>query len=107
MIPGLDVLNVSKGHLSINFDNDNDAEVERAKGIIEDMLKRGYTILVEDDTGGLTRVKSFDRKNERYIVSDGSGTSDNPDQPKKKRGRPKGVPMRKARGTGIGQTAGG
>lgn len=95
---GLDVLNCDRGHLSIKFDKDNKNEVERAKDMVEDMLKRGYTIVVEYN-GETHRVDKFDRKHGEYLVQDG---------PKKgKKGRPKGIPMQKAKATGIGRTAGG
>lgn len=106
MINGcLDVLNCGAGHLSIDFDKSKPEDVERAKKIISDMLERGYTIIIEvyDQEKATTvthKVERFDPQTEHYIIAE-------PPQEKKARGRPKGVPMRKARGTGIGPTAGG
>jgi hypothetical protein len=97
----LDILNCGAGHLSFNFDTANEAEVERAKTVIRDMLNRGYTVLVEVD-GETRRVKKFDPQRGEYIIAD---------PPPKRRGRPPGparrVPMKAARATGIGRTAGG
>ena len=93
---GLDVLNCARGHLKIEFDKSKPKEIKRAKEIIQDMLRRGYTILVEHD-GQTSRVVDFDPDREVYIVQDGP----------KKGGRKKGVPMKKSKATGVGRTAGG
>lgn len=107
VLPGLDVLNCGLGHLSINFDKEKPEEVDRAKKVIQDMLGRGYTIVIEtynQDTNKVEthKVDRFDPKNDHYIITE-------PDErePTKRQGRPKGVPLNKARGTGIGRTAGG
>lgn len=95
--PGLDVLNCGAGHLKFEFSKASPEEVEHAKKIITDMLERGYILFIEHD-GKTSRVTEFDPEKEVYIIQEG---------PKKKRGRKKGVPMTKARATGVGRTAGG
>ena len=107
----LSVLNVGKGDVEITFDKDDPLEIERAKRIIQDMLRRGYSLFIEVD-GKLKPVKKFDPAREVYKIADGAlyvgdqmeaaGTG--------KRGRPKktvDVPMRKTRATGVAPTAGG
>lgn len=44
---GLAVLNVGSGDTKLSFDRKKPAERERCARIVEDMLKRGYAILVE------------------------------------------------------------
>ena len=97
--PGLDVLNCYRGHLRMNFDRDSPDELARAKGIIRDMLARGYTVFVEYEEDGekkTERVTAFDPDREVYIIGE-----------RKKTRKKKEVPMRKARATGVGRTAGG
>lgn len=97
MVGYLDVLSIGRGHLRVTFDGEDEGEVERAKGIIEDMLKRGYTILVEEGTE-LRKVEAFDAATCEYVVR----------EPERRgKGRKRRVPMRKVKATGIGRTAGG
>jgi hypothetical protein len=98
----LDVLNCNEGHIRIEFDKADAAEVARAKRIIQDMLRRGYLLFVEHK-GQQKQVKRFDPKEEVYILADGP---EKPPEPLKRKSR-KGIPMRKTRATGVGPTAGG
>lgn len=136
MKPGLDILNTGHGHAEIHFDNGDAIEMERAKRIIEDMLRRGYLLFIEGDDGKVIRVESFDAKTGRYIIGDcalyagaeplqpapewpdvigsGGGTSPvAPQAPTVKRGpgRPRktkgAVPMNTVRATAMGRSAGG
>ena len=66
----LDILNCGAGHLAIRFEKDNPDEVVKARRIIQDMLRRGYTILVETEDGGTRRVKRFDPKRDEYIIEE-------------------------------------
>lgn len=120
----LDVLNCGAGHMQFAFNNNDPIELERAKRVVQDMLKRGYALFIEDDNKKLHKVKMFDETRGVYIIADGAlyagetvNASDDESQEtagnetlqanKPKRGRPKGVSMRRARATGIGPTAGG
>lgn len=113
--PGLDVLNVGAGHVEIRFGKKDPVEVDRAKRMITDMLKRGYVLFVEGKGKELQRVRSFDAKAGVYYVSDvadveeAAGDTVTSDlQPTLKKGRPpKAVPMEKAKATAIGRSAGG
>ena len=89
----LDVLNCTEGHIHITFDKDDPAELAKAQKIIEDMFKRGYAVLVETPKG-LRKVKKFNPKTNSYVIQE-------PD------GKPKELPVKKTKATGIGPTAGG
>jgi hypothetical protein len=67
----LDVLNCCAGHMSFSFDNGDPLELERAKRVVTDMLKRGYALFIEDKDGKLAKVKKFDPKRAEYIIADG------------------------------------
>lgn len=68
---GLDVLNCGMGHLEIRFNAQDVIELERAKRIIQDMLRRGYALFINDKDGKLTRVKNFISETGTYIIADG------------------------------------
>lgn len=105
----LDVLNVGSGHLKFAFDKDDAAEVDKAKKVITDMLKRGYMIFVKDG-GEQKRVRKFDAAHEEYILEEPEVIPEpEPVVAERRRGRPSGrrVGMRGAHATGIGPTAGG
>jgi len=70
------ILNVGAGDTKLSFDKNNPAERERAKRIVQDMLKRGYAILVEvgkaDDGEQIyRRAKDFDPETCEYIIAGG------------------------------------
>lgn len=72
----LALLNVGTGDTKLTFDNKNPAETIRAKRIVEDMLRRGYALLIEVKKGRKTeyrRVKAFDAKTCEYIIADFDG----------------------------------
>lgn len=100
----LDVLNCNAGHLHITFDKNDEADVEKAKRVITDMMKRGYTLLVETPEG-LRKVKQFDADAESYVVEFPDTVEPVEDAKPAKKTRT--LPMRKTRATGIGPTAGG
>ena len=105
------------------FDKDDGVELERAKRMISDMLRRGYAIFVEI-AEKLQRVRAFDAAKGVYYISDvpdwdSEVLSKLADEPparpaplrqgrngRKHRGR-KGIPMRTAKATAVGRTAGG
>jgi hypothetical protein len=97
----LDVLSVGHGHLEIKFDESDKDEVEKAKKIITDMIKRGFAIFVHTDDGGTKRVKRFNAKTNCYIIDDTP-----PDAPAGT-SKEKEVPTTSSRATAVGRTAGG
>lgn len=112
----LDVLNVGHGHLTFRFNKGRPEEVEKAKKVIGDMLRRGYMLFVKVD-GEQQRVRQFDPEREEYILEEPDDMAaaeptvptDEPPASTRRRGRPSGrrVAMRSAQATGIGPTAGG
>ena len=98
----LDVLNCRAGDMKFSFNSDNPEEVEKARKVVTDMLKRGYILFVQDgdDEKNLRKVEAFDEKRDLYIVSDAP-------EPKRRGGRRKGIPAKTAKGTAIAPTAGG
>lgn len=110
----LSVLNCTAGDIRIKFDKENQVDVERAKRMIQDMLRRGYILAVEVK-GKTIIAKDFDAEHGEYIVAEGAlypGTdADNTEpepEPFPKRGkRRRGVPMKTAKATGVPPTAGG
>lgn len=110
----LDILNVGSGHLEITYSQGDVVEMERAKRIIGDMLRRGYALFVHGTDGALIRVDEFDAKHNRFIIADGPTVPPEtlpPEQApevKPKRGRPRrAVPIEKAKATVVGRSAGG
>lgn len=67
------ILNVGAGDTKLSFDPKNPAEAKRAAGIVEDMVKRGFVILVEvgtDDKGPIyRRAHGFDPETSEYIIA--------------------------------------
>lgn len=106
MIGLLSVLNCGAGDLEFRFRRGDETEVQKAKQVITDMLKRGYVIFVEVD-GELQRVKKFDSQHECYVIHVV------PAEAPKRRGWPKGsknvqrVPMRRTRATAVAPISGG
>ncbi len=116
--PGsLSILNTGAGDIEMKFNKDKPEEVEKAKEVITDMLRRGYAIFIEDAMGETYRVTEFDPKNNCYIVKDAPQDEpyeeaqeempgeESPPVPKK-RGR-KAVHVTEARATAVGRSAGG
>lgn len=130
--PGsLDVLNTGLGHLKLTFDQHDGVELDRAKRMVEQMLSAGYAIFVEV-RGKLQRVQAFDPLKAEYVVTDVPGFEQiRPETPApepepysapaatpttcprchgpKHRGRcpTRRVPMKSAKATAVGRTAGG
>lgn len=111
--PGLDILNVGAGHMELRFDKDP-MELERAKRIITDMLKRGYVLFVEGKDQKLQRVQAFDPEKMVYLIADlGEETVPVPEvgsapPATKRKGRPrKEVPIASVRATALGRSSGG
>lgn len=115
----LQVLNCGRGDLKVSFEKDDPLEVERARRIIEDMLKRGYSLFIDSDgKGKLVKVQKFDPATNEYIIADGavySGESPIAEPVLKKpdphmcrqRGRGRGFPIKDTKVIAIAPTAGG
>lgn len=95
------ILNITEGDIKISFDKDNPEEVEHARKVIDDMLKRGYTILVQWGEGW-RRAKTFIPTRDTYVVETTEKKEDGTTEVKKAE-----VPARKARAMAIAPTAGG
>jgi hypothetical protein len=119
--PGmLDVLSVGKGDLKITVGCDDPEEKERGRVLIEELLRKGYTIFVETDEG-LARVTEFNPNRFTYIINELAGRTDDEEttappaavtQTKKAPGRrvkvvKKEIPVAGSKATAIGKTAGG
>jgi hypothetical protein len=121
----IEILNVGTGDTKIHFDKDNPADVERAKRIIPDMIKRGYALFCEVN-GELERVEGFDPEKSEYIVrlpweTEWNDKLEQPAEPqaqaeepvaapapeKKKRGRKARVPLTEGKVIAVGRSAGG
>lgn len=107
----LSILNVGRGDVEVKFSKKDQGDIARAKLMIEDMMKRGYALLVKQGDKYST-VQKFDPKKEVYIVVNVATESQGEDLPikgKGKKGRLKTeeIPMAKAKAVGIGRTAGG
>lgn len=70
----LDILNCGAGHLELKLTDKDPIEIERAKRIIQDMLKRGYALFIHGKDKALIRVKKFDPKKLVYVIADLSAT---------------------------------
>ena len=122
MMPGtLAILNVGTGDTKLSFDPERPAEVERAKSVVEDMLKRGYAILVEVGKRGgdplYQRAKGFDPKTAEYLIvgapedaTDTEKTADSKAKPSKNgRRKPKTrrIPAKDTTAVAVAPSAGG
>lgn len=113
--PGvLEILSIGRGDIKLSIDN-SDEDRERAKQIIEEMLRAGYTIFVETDDGPV-RVTEFNPKRMVYTVDVPDRGLPAPPEPKalppgpkirRGRGRRREVPVAGSRATAVGRTAGG
>jgi hypothetical protein len=72
MTGSLAILNVGAGDTKLTFDRKRPEEVKRAAAAVQDMLKRGFAILVRVGTRKgeplYQRVKAFDPKTAEYII---------------------------------------
>ncbi len=115
------ILNVGAGDTKLSFDPKNKEERERAARIVTDMIRRGYTILVEidDGKGGKKnrRVRKFDAKQCEYIIAaepsdeqerSAEAAAATPTRGKKADGgATRRIPAERARATAIPRSAGG
>lgn len=68
MTGSLSTLNVGEGDVVVTFAGHDDAEVDKALDMLEDMQKRGYAILVKQPDGKYARAHSIDRASKSYVV---------------------------------------
>lgn len=94
------ILNVSAGDIKVSFNKDIPEEVEHARQIIEDMFKRGYSVLVAWGDGW-RRATKFIASRDSYIVETREEKDGKSEIVKKE------VPAKKTRAVGIAPTAGG
>ena len=66
------ILTVGDGDTKLSFDPTKPQELKHAKKVVEDMLKRGFAILVEvgekDGAPLYQRARGFDPKTAEYII---------------------------------------
>lgn len=122
----LEILNVQGGDIKITFDPNDVVETIRAKRMIEDMLRRGYTLVVEVERDGekaYERVQKFDAARGEYIIADfdsqqaadvdkAAFASDAPGELRsekraKKETKTRAISMTTSMATAIGRSAGG
>lgn len=105
------VLNVGKGDTKLSFDPANEADRERAAGIVVDMIRMGYAVMIEagktsDGKTLYTRADGFDPQTFEYIVL---GIPAEPTTERKRRGRKsqRRVPAMETSAVAIAPRAGG
>jgi histone deacetylase complex regulatory component SIN3 len=118
--PGvLEVLSIGKGDLKIEIGDSNEDRA-KAQRIIEEMLRKGYTLFVETPDG-LEKVTRFLPDEMAYVVADvpelvppgaAAAPGGNPEPAagkpaREKRGAARKVPVAGSKTTAIGRTAGG
>jgi hypothetical protein len=106
-LAGLSVLNVNAGDLKFDLTSASEEEKATAAKVITDMLKAGYTILVEDDDKQLVPVKAFDATKMLYMVEDRRPVKVRGKTGPKKGSKRKGIPITSTKATAIGRAAGG
>lgn len=118
MSTGLGILNVGAGDTKLTFDRSKPAERRHAAKIVEDMLRRGFAILIQvgekDGEPLYQRAKAFDPDTCEYIIvgvpeDEHEETQTTPAPAKKAKGR-KGttrIPAEKTRAVAVARSAGG
>jgi len=108
----LEVLSVGKGDLKIAVGDSNKDRAD-AQRLIEEMLRKGYTLFVETDDGPL-KVTRFLPDAMAYVVVDTPDVTPaaepqpgTPEPGPKRQRKPRTVPVAGSRATAIGRTAGG
>jgi hypothetical protein len=116
--PGmLDVLSIGHGDVKLTLDTSDPKDVEDARQLIEEMLRKGYSIFVDTDDGP-TKVREFNPKRMTYVVADVPGNElaaapeqkalpPGPTSTKPGRKRTREVPVAGSRSTAVGRSAGG
>lgn len=107
----LAVLNTGAGDINISFNDQDDAEADRAIAMLLDMQKRGYAIMVRQPDGTYLRAVAINRETKSYVVIPPTPTDapvDSAPSPKR-RGRPRRTeqPIKGRRAVGVARSAGG
>lgn len=117
--PGvLEILSIGKGDIKLSIDN-NDEDREKARVLIEEMLRKGYALFVETDDGAV-RVTEFNPKRmtytimapalpappERKALPPGEPTPAKATRRQRQRGHRE-IPVSGSKTTAVGRTAGG
>lgn len=123
MIGEVAILNVAAGDTKLTFDPSKPDEVKRSAGIVRDMIRRGFVLLIEvgaDEKGPIyRRALDFDESASEYIIA-GDATAI-PKEPRssvkpavpprpRQQATPKGrarVPASATKAVAISRTAGG
>lgn len=106
------ILNVGHGDTTLSFDPGSPADMEHAKRTVQDMLRRGYAIMVqvgeEDGEPIYRRARSFDPETCEYVIV-GVPADDAPSAKaaKAKKPREKRVKATEAPASAIAPSAGG
>lgn len=104
------ILNVATGDTKISFDPSKPDDVERAKAIVMDMLRRGYVLAVNVE-GTMMRARSFDATKCEYIVMDDAPVPDGEevvkDETKPRTKKERRVKAECTSVVAVGRTAGG
>lgn len=121
------------GDIKLSFNANDPMEVERAKRIVKDMLRRGYALFVQGPDGTMQKVLDFNERHGAYVIAAGAETYETPavdleverNDPappdpnyqraaseqmveKRRRGRPrKEIKMSQAKVVAVGRSAGG
>lgn len=117
------ILNVGAGDTKLVFDNSNPTETAKSAQIVQDMIRRGYVLLIEigrDDKGPMyRRAHDFDPETCEYIIA---GTITEQDQkhdepknkavsavpPRRRKGKEETrIPASKTSAVAVARTAGG
>ena len=119
MIGELAILNVGHGDTKLTFDKKKPEEVKHARAVVQDMIKRGFAILVQVGTRKgeplYQRARAFDPKTDEYIIV-GAPEVAKKQAPKKRRAAKKTagpkpslkrVPASGTRAIAVGRSAGG
>lgn len=104
----LSILNAGAGDIRLTLDQKNPQELLLAKKMIQDMLRRGYVLFIEEN-GEYVRVTNFEETTGTYIVADYGQTPVEDVQTTQKtsrRGKKK-IPMDQATAVAVARTAGG
>ena len=109
----LGILNVGDGDTKISFDPENPLELERSKKIVEELIKRGFAIVVQvgEQNGEpvYQRVKAFDAETCEYIIFGDPPLAEviaDP-VPKKRRGRSRRLSAATTPAVAVSRSAGG
>lgn len=114
----LEVLNCGEGDIEIVITENNPIEIERARRIITDMLRRGYALFIHGPGDNLVRVRRFKADTLTYVIADRPETETVPlpssepaslPPPKRGRGRPRPreIKATETKATVVGRSAGG